>query len=183
VNQFLPSAQLQKEEKARDEQGIDEYLKIVDEVLVEVQAKRDQSKPNDGQPRISVDLGYRSVLKDPEAILIWRKKLNEARRHDRGRQQAVHEVCKHDLLFWINAFLFTDDRCKPPVHPDLLFIVSVIVPALIRAAGQPFTGLIDDDLDLDLVTWKLRDLGTYRGARARRRPANARRDATRAAKS
>jgi len=110
-----------------------------------------------------VDLRYSSVLKDPEAILIWRKKLNEARRHDHGRQQAVREVRKHDLLCWINAFLFTDDRRKPPGHRDLPFIVSVIVPALIRAAGQPFTGLIDDDQDLDLVTRMLRDLGTYRG--------------------
>ena len=42
VNQFLPSAQLRKEEKARDEQGIDDYLEMVDEVLAEVQANRAQ---------------------------------------------------------------------------------------------------------------------------------------------
>ena len=75
----------------------------------------------------------------------------------------MREVCKHDVLLWINAFLLTGDRRKPPDQRDLRFIVTVIVPALIRAAGQPLTGLIDDDLDLDLVTWMLRDLGTYRG--------------------
>ena len=71
-------------------------------------------------------------------------------------------MCKHDLLFWINGFLFTDDRRKPPGHGDSPFIVSVIVPALAWAAGQPFAVPIDDDLDLDLVAWMPGDLGTNR---------------------
>ena len=102
---------------------------------------------------------------------------------DRGRQQDVREVCKHDLLFWINAFLFTDDRRKPPGHRDLPFMVSVIVLALTRAAGQPFAGPIDDDLDMELVAWMLRVLGTLQVASARRRLAKAPYDATRASKS
>ncbi|HMF12340.1 MAG TPA: hypothetical protein VKE94_08540 [Gemmataceae bacterium] len=42
VKQFLPSTQVEKEQRAREEQRMEDYLKIGDEVLAEVQAKRAQ---------------------------------------------------------------------------------------------------------------------------------------------
>src|SRR5262245_20078513 len=67
-------------------------------------------------------MDYRSVPKEPDANRDWRRKLVKACLRDPGRKRAVRDLCKHDILFWVNAFLFTFDPRKIRTNPHLLFL-------------------------------------------------------------
>jgi hypothetical protein len=67
-------------------------------------------------------MDYRTVPKEPTANLRWRLKLLDACHRDRGRQQAVRDLCKRDILFWVNACLFTYDPRRIKTNPHLPFI-------------------------------------------------------------
>jgi len=65
---------------------------------------------------------YRTVPKDPQANVEWRQERLAKIGSDRGRRRAIWQLCKHDILFWVNAFCFTYDPRKIATNPHLPFV-------------------------------------------------------------
>ena len=79
--------------------------------------------PNDGPvSEATVDLCYHRVPKERAANLKWRRKLAIACGRDFGLQRDIRELCRHDILFWVNAFLFTFDPRLVKANPHLPFV-------------------------------------------------------------
>lgn len=70
---------------------------------------------------------YAKLAKDMAGNLEHRRRLLKGCRTDLGLQRAVKEVCSRDLLFWVNAFLWTFDPRKIETgdDPNMPFITWV----------------------------------------------------------
>lgn len=57
---------------------------------------------------------YHLVPKDYAANIQWRKELLEIGRRGPSYAAALNDMCRRDLLFWVNSFVFTYDPRKQP---------------------------------------------------------------------
>src|SRR5262245_33196777 len=67
-------------------------------------------------------LGYQSAPKDLAGNLRWRRDVIAACARDKSYRRAIWHLCKSDILFWVNTFLFTYDPRNPPDKRVLPFI-------------------------------------------------------------
>jgi hypothetical protein len=67
-------------------------------------------------------LAYHRVPQQRRANHAWRRELTEHCQADKGYRRAVRLLCKHDILFWANACLYTFDPRLVTTNPHLPFI-------------------------------------------------------------
>lgn len=98
-------------------------------------------------------LGYKDVPKDPRENVKFRKEILQAVKQ-KGIAEGVKEVCRRDILFWVNTFLWTFDPRKTleGESPDIPFVTwpfqDEAILTLQRSIGRT-----------DVIVPKSRDMG------------------------
>ncbi len=64
---------------------------------------------------------HRLVPKDPEKNIVWRRRLLELGAKNQAMRDALWQMCREDLLFYVNSFLWTYDP-RLVAHPAVPFI-------------------------------------------------------------
>lgn len=83
---------------------------------------------------------HTAVPRDLKQNLAFRRHILKAAEKSEAVQRALHEVCRHDVLFFINAFCWTYDPRRPPGRRLRPFITFECQEKAIVGATDPVTG-------------------------------------------